>query len=100
MIRLPCFDPTYCLDLGLVFDWEMEGIWTCVPFIEVVAAFVNLLLGFESINSDLYSPSYGLFPGTAIIGCLVVCVQIFGLISVLISYRFWDLFGIIPWSVW
>ena len=44
MIRLPCFDPTYCSDLGLVFDWEMEGIWTCVPFIEVCSCICELVV--------------------------------------------------------
>ena len=32
-------------NLGLVFGWEIEGIWI-VFFIEVVDASVNLMLGF------------------------------------------------------
>ena len=42
---LPCFDPTHCLELRLVFGWEMEG-FGLVFFIEVVAAIVNLMLDF------------------------------------------------------
>ena len=30
MIRLPCFDPTLCLQFGNSFRWENNKIWTRV----------------------------------------------------------------------
>ena len=42
---LPCFDPTHWPDLGLVFSWKMEGIRTLFAQ-EIIAASVNLMLGF------------------------------------------------------
>ena len=42
---LPCFDPTLCLHF---WDWFLVGKWRefgLVFLIEVVAAFVNLMLG-------------------------------------------------------
>ena len=44
-----------------VRKWTEFGL---MLFIEVVAASINLMLGFESPKSDLYSLSYGPFLGT------------------------------------
>ena len=46
-------------------------------FIEVVAAIVTLMLGFESHKLDLYRSSYGLFHSQDChsLGCLIVYVQ-------------------------
>ena len=54
-------------------------------FIEVVAEFVNLMLGFESPKLDFYSSSYGPSHSQNChnLSCLFVCVQILGLNLVL-----------------
>ena len=43
---LPCFDPTYCLEFGHGFFVRKQREFGLVFFIEVIAAIVNLILGF------------------------------------------------------
>ena len=45
MIRLPCLTLHFALNLGLDFDREQRD-FGLMFFIEIVVAFVNLVLGF------------------------------------------------------